>query len=113
MPGAGVMKKTQADTKGKNLLVRVGIYSLCVNLFLVAIKFALSIITSSLALRADAFHSLVDVFASIALMLGLKISHRKSKAFPYGLYKVENLVSIIILTIILSCLRDRERGCYW
>ncbi len=50
----------------------------------------------SLALRADAVYSLVDVLASVALLLGLKISERKSQSFPLGLYKVENLASIAI-----------------
>jgi len=36
----------------------------------------------------------VDVFGSTALILGIFISGRKSKSFPYGLYKVENLVAV-------------------
>jgi cation diffusion facilitator family transporter len=81
-------------------MVRIGLYSLAVNLVLVAAKLSLSFITGSLALRADAVHSLVDVFASIALILGLVISRRKSRNFPYGLYKVENLVSAIISLLL-------------
>ncbi len=81
-------------------IVRIGIYSLAVNVILVAAKLSLSFVTGSLALRADAVHSLVDVFASIALILGLVISGRKSRNFPYGLYKVENLVSAIISLLL-------------
>ncbi len=81
-------------------IVRTGIYSLAVNLILVATKLSLSIITGTLALRADAIHSLVDVFASAALILGLVMSGRKSKNFPYGLYKLENLVSAIISLLL-------------
>ena len=81
-------------------IVRVGICSLTVNLILVIAKLSLSLITGSLAIRADAIHSLVDVFASIALILGLVISGRKSRNFPYGLYKVENLVSAIISLLL-------------
>jgi len=75
---------------------RVAFCSLLVNLGLVGTKLFLSIVADSLALRADAVHSLVDVFASIALILGLVISSRKSKSFPYGLYKVENMISVVI-----------------
>lgn len=75
-------------------------YSLLVNLAVVGAKFVLSIVAGSLALRADAIHSLVDVFGSIALILGLIISGRKTKSFPYGLYKVENLVSVIIALLL-------------
>ena len=81
-------------------LLRVGIYSLLVNLLLVVAKLVLSINTGSLALRADSIHSLVDVFGSIALILGIVISGRKSKRFPYGLYKVENVVSVIISLLL-------------
>jgi divalent metal cation (Fe/Co/Zn/Cd) transporter len=50
---------------------KVAVYSLLVNLGLVGTKLSLSMISGSLALRADAVHSLVDVFASMALILGL------------------------------------------
>lgn len=84
----------------KNPIIRIGIYSLTVNIMLVAAKLALSLVTGSLALRADAIHSGVDIFASIALIIGLVISRRKSKKFPYGLYKVENLVAAIISLLL-------------
>lgn len=86
-----------ADAKyGRDPVFRVAILSLLVNLSLVGIKLALSSLSGSLALRADAVHSMVDVFGSTALILGIFISGRKSKSFPYGLYKVENLVAVII-----------------
>ena len=81
-------------------ILRIGVYSLCVNLSLVGIKLTLSFLAGSLALRADAIHSLVDVFASIALIIGLLIAGRRSRSFPYGLYKVENLVSVIISILL-------------
>ncbi|OPY49826.1 MAG: ferrous iron efflux protein F [Methanosaeta sp. PtaU1.Bin112] len=77
-------------------VLRVALFSLGFNLFLLAAKLLLSALTGSLALRADAVHTLVDVLASLALILGLKISERKSESFPLGLYKVENLASIAI-----------------
>jgi cation diffusion facilitator family transporter len=79
---------------------RVAALSLLVNFFLVGIKLLLSHLSGSLALRADAVHSLVDVFGSTALILGIFISGRKSKSFPYGLYKVENLVAVIISLLL-------------
>ncbi|MDN7025895.1 cation diffusion facilitator family transporter [Methanoculleus sp. FWC-SCC1] len=79
---------------------RVAVYSLALNISLVSIKYLLSVATGSLALRADAVHSLVDVFASIALILGLVISTRKSPKFPYGLYKIENVVSVVIALLL-------------
>lgn len=77
-------------------VMRVALYSLLFNLVLVGAKLLLSALSGSLALRADAVHTLVDVLASLALILGLKISERRSESFPLGLYKVENLASIAI-----------------
>ncbi len=77
-------------------MLRVALYSLLFNLALVVAKLILSALSGSLALRADAIHSTVDVLASLALILGVKISERKSESFPLGLYKVENLASIAI-----------------
>lgn len=87
------------ETMGAPVL-KVGIYSLLVNFGLFGGKLVLSTIAGSLALRADAIHSLVDVFGSIALISGLIISGRKSKTFPYGLYKVENVVSVVISLLL-------------
>ena len=80
--------------------LRVGIYSLLVNLGLVAVKLSLSFVTGSIALRADAIHSGVDIFGSLALIVGLVLANRKSRDFPYGLYKVENVVSVIISVLL-------------
>jgi len=44
----------------------------------------------------------VDVLASLALILGLKISEKKSQSFPLGLYKVENLASIAISFLLFA-----------
>jgi cation diffusion facilitator family transporter len=79
---------------------KVAFYSFLINCALFATKLFLSAVSGSLALRADAVHSLVDVFDSAALILGLYISERKSKSFPYGLYKVENIFSVFIALMI-------------
>ncbi|MCQ8903012.1 MAG: cation diffusion facilitator family transporter [Methanothrix sp.] len=79
---------------------RTAIYSLLLNIFLVGAKLVLSELSGSLSLRADAIHSMVDVLASLALIVGLLISTRKSKSFPYGLYKVENVVSVAISILL-------------
>lgn len=79
---------------------RMGIYSLAVNLFLAGLKAALAVLSGSLALAADAVHSSVDVVGSLVVLGGLIIARRKSKAFPYGLYKVENVAAIVVALLI-------------
>jgi len=93
-------KNGEASAEKQTPYLRTGVCSLAINLFLVGVKLSLSFIAGSLALRADAIHSSVDVFGSIALIAGLLISTRKNKNFPYGLYKVENIVAVIISLLL-------------
>jgi len=79
---------------------RVGLYSIGVNSFLVALKLGLAALTGSLALTADGLHSLIDIFASGAVLAGVLIAQRRSTAFPYGLYKVENVVTVTLALLI-------------
>jgi cation diffusion facilitator family transporter len=81
-------------------LERVGIFSVLINIALVGMKLTLAAVSGSLALTASATDSAVDVFASIAVLVGLVISKRKTRTFPFGLYKVENLVSVVIAILI-------------
>ncbi len=74
---------------------KIGFYSIGVNVLLVALKGGLAYLSGSVALVADAIHSATDVISSITVLAGIKISKRKSKNFPYGLYKVENFVSLL------------------
>jgi len=74
---------------------KIGVYSVGVNALLVLIKGSLAYLSGSVALLADAIHSSTDVVSSITVLAGIKISKRKSKHFPYGLYKVENFVSLL------------------
>ena len=81
-------------------LERIGVYSLLVNIGLSGLKLALAAVSGSLALAADGIHSLVDVIASLAVLVGLRLSTRRTRTFPYGLYKVENLVEVAIALLI-------------
>jgi cation diffusion facilitator family transporter len=89
-----------AERTPESVILRVALYSLAANAGLVVAKLSLSVISGSLALRADGIHSFVDVLASLALIVGIRLSSRKSASFPYGLYKVENVVSVVIAVLI-------------
>ncbi|MBN2333025.1 MAG: cation diffusion facilitator family transporter [Deltaproteobacteria bacterium] len=73
---------------------KTAVYSILTNVLLVGIKILLVYASGSLAIKADAIHSLADVASSSIILLGIKISKRSSRSFPYGLYKVENLVAL-------------------
>jgi cation diffusion facilitator family transporter len=74
---------------------KVAIYSGLVNAAVMTVKYFLGEASGSLALKADAIHSLADVVSSLTIFLGIVIADRKTKAFPQGLYKVENLVALL------------------
>jgi cation diffusion facilitator family transporter len=75
------------------------------------IKLFIAFVSNSVALFADAAHSLIDIFACIAVYIGLWFARRDpTEKFPYGYYKVETfaalIVSIIILVVGVEILRE-------
>lgn len=81
-------------------LEKAAVVSIFANAFISALKFFTGIIFGSMALLADSIHSFTDIIGSVAVLLGIKFSSVKSKQFPYGLYKLENLVSLFIAIAI-------------
>ena len=79
---------------------RWGWGSIAVNVVLSLLNLAIAAASGSLAVAAEMVHNLVDLAASVAVLVGLKISQRKSRDFPYGLYKVENLVAVGVAVLI-------------
>lgn len=85
---------------------KIGFYSIGVNLMLVGIKIGLAALSGSVAIFADAVHSATDVISSATVVAEIKISKRTSRNFLYGLYKVENFVSL--LSSVFIFLADYE-----
>jgi len=80
---------------------KVARYSTYANMALTLMKGIVGLLSGSLALIADAIHSLVDIFASLTVYIGLKLSQKKPGLFPYGYYRIETFVSLIISIIII------------
>jgi len=77
-----------AESKQMNI-ERWGWYSIGVNIVLIAINAGIALASGSLAVEAEMVHNLVDLLTAVGVLIGLKLSTRKSKDFPYGLYKLE------------------------
>ena len=77
-----------------------GWYSIVVNVILAAINLVIATVSGSLAVQAEMVHNLVDLLKTIAVLIGLKLSTRRPKAFPYGLYRLENVIAVVIAGII-------------
>jgi len=91
-------------------IARWGWYSIGTNIILAAINLGIAIASGSLAVRAEMVHNLVDLLTAVAVLVGLKLATRKSKAFPYGLYKLENVISVVlaIMTFVTAYEIARE-----
>lgn len=55
-------------------------------------------------------HSIADVVSSASIWAGSKIAHRKTRLFPYGLYKVENLVVLITVVLLAGAAYEIVEG---
>lgn len=81
---------------------KIAKYSSLVNMFLALLKGMVGVLSGSIALIADAVNSFSDIFASIAVYIGLRLSQRKpDEKFPYGYYKLETFSSLVVSLIII------------
>ena len=74
---------------------KIAFLSVVLNLFLALLKLGAGFLSGSASLVADGIHSFADLAASISVFAGITIANIKNKEFPYGLYKVENLISLV------------------
>lgn len=78
-----------------------GILSIVSNIVLFVIKIFLGITSSSIALLADAFHTLMDVGTSGVVILGFKMSQKPADAdHPFGHGRAETIASLSIAFLI-------------
>jgi len=85
--------------------------SIGVNVALSLLNLAIAAASGSLAVAAETVHNLVDLVSSLAVLAGVKISERESRAFPYGLYKVENVVAVgVSLLVFLTAFEIAEQA---
>jgi len=79
---------------------KVAGYAFLLNLLLVVMKTLLAVFSGSLAITASAIDSGTDAVASLIIYGGVKLSARKTRSFPMGLYKLENMASVVIAIFI-------------
>lgn len=89
---------------------RLALFSVALNVGLVFLKYGLAAYSGSLALKADAVHSIADVISSASIWVGIKIAHRKTRLFPYGLYKVENFVALLTVGLLATAAYEIVQG---
>lgn len=95
-------RRHEPEDTGSARLERAALVSVAVSMAMAALKAGFAMLSGSVGLLAEAVHSSADTLASGAVLAGLKISRRKSPSFPYGLYKVENLVALAVSAVIFA-----------
>ncbi len=93
-------ERLSADGEEDREIQRIALYAFLINIALMGIKIVLTYSSASLAVAASAIDSATDAAASLAVIGGLKLSTYKTATFPYGLYKVENVISVVVAIFI-------------
>ena len=74
-----------------------GVLSILVNIFLFAVKYWAGIVSGSVALIADAWHTLSDSISSLIVIAGVKLSSmRPDNKHPFGHGRYEQVAAIFI-----------------
>ncbi|MEY8751040.1 cation diffusion facilitator family transporter [Alkalicoccobacillus gibsonii] len=77
--------------------------SIIVYLALSAVKLIIGTLFFSDALRADGLNNVTDIIASIAVLIGLRISQKPPDAnHPYGHFRAENIASLFAAFIMAA-----------
>lgn len=79
---------------------RVAFWGVAVSVALLALTVVVAAASHSLTLIAAAVDCAVDVVTALVLWLGLKLADRTSSRFPFGLYKVENVLQVVIALLL-------------
>ena len=94
------MKNVKAKTN-EQIAMQVSANSIAVNLMLSIFKLIAGLLASSGAMISDAIHSASDVFSTIIVIIGVKISGKASdEDHPYGHDRFECVASIILAILL-------------
>ncbi len=86
----------------EDIAVKVSMVSIIGNIILSLLKLLAGIIANSGAVISDAVHSASDVFSSIIVIIGVKLSAKKSdKEHPYGHERMECVAAILLAVVLL------------
>lgn len=87
----------------EKIAMKVSKVSIIANVILTLIKLFTGVIAHSGAMISDAIHSASDVFSTVIVMIGIKISGKESdKDHPYGHERLECVAAIVLATILAA-----------
>ena len=78
-----------------------GLVGIISNVFLSLMKLIIGIVTSSIAITADAVNNLTDAGSSVITIIGFKLSEKPADAgHPYGHKRIEYITGLIVSMVI-------------
>ncbi len=91
-----------------------GWVSIILNLLMFAVKLVLGLMIRSVALIADALHTLADSGTSLVVIIGFKIARKPSdREHPFGHGKMESVTALIIAVLLfVVCVELLEKSLY-
>ena len=79
-----------------------GVVGIIANFILFAVKFSVGLLTSSIAIMADAFNNLSDMASSIITIVGFKLaSMPPDKEHPFGHGRLEYISALIVAFMVM------------
>ena len=79
-----------------------GVVGIIINVILFGIKLFVGILTSSIAIMADAFNNLSDAASSLVTILGFKLSSMPAdREHPFGHGRIEYLSALIVAFMVM------------
>ena len=95
------MKKGLTKSEFEEVAMRVSFVSIVANILLSVFKLLAGIFAHSGAMVSDAVHSASDVFSTIVVIIGIRLSGKASdKEHPYGHERMECVAAVILATIL-------------
>lgn len=92
------MKKEQ---EFERVAMRVSTVSIIANAVLTVFKLLAGVLANSGAMISDAVHSASDVFSTVVVIIGIRISRKDSdRNHPYGHERLECVAAIVLSTIL-------------
>lgn len=89
-------------SKKTDLGYREGIVSVIVNLLLFGFKYYAGVVSFSVALVADAWHTLSDSLTSVMVILGIRLAAKKpDREHPFGHGRWEQIAALAIAMILV------------
>lgn len=79
-----------------------GTLSIFINIILFGVKYYYGLITGSIALKADSFHTLSDVVTSVLVILGFFLALKPADIkHPFGHGRSERIITVVMATLLV------------